>query len=201
MSTITTFNGLLSLKPTSQKPRAGEQRYLSWENRISKNGKEWIKVKNRPVDMGGKLCEIINADQTDFVDAHGNIFFNIEFSPVSDESCTSDSSPGMTTSAPHNTANPIASSFGRAIETPKITQGPNGVNETRHHLMQVANLYSLCVKAVDAAIAPNVPAALQTSEWLQAAVASLFIESSGRRTTDGVHWWSYVDKMPDKPIK
>jgi hypothetical protein len=76
----------------------------------------------------------------------------------------------------------------------------DGLTDTRRHLMQVANLYSLCVKAVDAAIAPNVPAALQTSEWLQAAVASLFIESSGRRTTDGVHWWSYVDKMPSHPL-
>jgi hypothetical protein len=188
LSTITTFNGLLSLKPTSQKPRAGEQRYLSWENRTSKKGKDWIKVKSATAEYGGKLCEIINAEQTDFVDTRGNLYFNVEFSPIievggSVQPATADRLEAKNDSHP--------------ATTPPV----NGVDETRHHLMQVANLYSLCVKAVDAAIAPNVPAALRTSEWLQAAVASLFIESSGRRTTDGVHWWSYVDRMPDKPIK
>lgn len=77
----------------------------------------------------------------------------------------------------------------------------NGLDDTRRHLCQVANLYGLCVMAVDKMVAPNVPAALRTSEWLQAAVASLFIESSKRITLDGVHWFSYVDKMPTKPLK
>ena len=81
-----------------------------------------------------------------------------------------------------------------------LEQTGDGVLDTRKHLMKVANLYALCVKAVDHAIAPHVPEMLRTSEWLQAAVASLFIESSSRRTTDGVNWWSYVDKMPDKPL-
>jgi hypothetical protein len=85
-------------------------------------------------------------------------------------------------------------------EVKAIMQGENGVEATRRHLMKAANLYNLCVKAVDIAIAPNVPEQLKTSEWLQAAVASLWIEASGRRSDDNVTWWSYIDKMPDKPL-
>ena len=76
----------------------------------------------------------------------------------------------------------------------------NGTEATRRHLMKAANLYNLCVQAVDTAIAPNVPAALRTSEWLQAAVASLWIEATGRRSDDNVTWWSYIDRMPDEPL-
>lgn len=76
----------------------------------------------------------------------------------------------------------------------------NGIEATRRHLMKAANLYNLCVKAVEVTIAPNVPEALRTSEWLQAAVASLWIEASGRRSNDNVTWWSYIDRMPDKPL-
>jgi hypothetical protein len=74
------------------------------------------------------------------------------------------------------------------------------VQVTRQHLMKAANLYNLCVKAVVMAIEPNVPEALKTPEWLQAAVASLWIEASSRRSDDNVTWWSYIDKMPGKPL-
>jgi hypothetical protein len=188
MNTQETINGLLSQKPHSPKPKAGEQRYLTWQTRTSAKGKEWIKVKNEGEEYGGKLCEIVEAEQTDFQDAHGNISFNVEFYPVVGGNGGGSVRPAT-----------AMVSEGKKEPNPATTPD-NGLDETRHHLMQVANLYNLCVTAVDAVIAPNVPEALKTSEWLQAAVASLFIESSSRRSTDGVTWWSYVEKMPAKPI-
>ncbi len=78
----------------------------------------------------------------------------------------------------------------------------SGVTEARKHLMQSANLYNLCVDAVDKAIAPWMPEVAQTSDQFQAAVASLFIEASKEQ------WWSgkivkpsLVDSMPTTPIK
>lgn len=83
---------------------------------------------------------------------------------------------------------------------PLRPSGTNGLQETREHLMRTANLHVLCTKAVNNVIAGAIPPIAQTAEFFQAAVASLFIEASSRRTTDGVNWWSYVDKMPCKPI-
>ncbi len=65
------------------------------------------------------------------------------------------------------------------------------VKEARAHLMKSANLYNLCVQAVDKAIAPYVPPIAQTSEQFQAAVASLYIEASRS---------GFVSKMPTKPL-
>ena len=70
--------------------------------------------------------------------------------------------------------------------------GNGGVTDARKHLCQAANLYNLCVKCVDAMIAPNVPNIAQTSEQFQAAVGTLFIEASRA---------GYVQKMPETPLK
>jgi hypothetical protein len=74
----------------------------------------------------------------------------------------------------------------------------NGIETVRRHLMQAANLYNLCIQAVDKAV--HFPEIRQTNEQFQAAVASLWIEASSRRSTDNVHWWSFIDHMPEKPI-
>lgn len=84
---------------------------------------------------------------------------------------------------------------------PNVQSAGAGVNEARQHIMRAANLHVLCVNAVNSVIAPNVPAIAQTAEFFQAAVASLFIEASSRRTTDGINWWSYVDRMPASPVQ
>lgn len=67
----------------------------------------------------------------------------------------------------------------------------DGVLAARRHIMQAANLYNLCVKCVDAVIAPTVPQVAQTSEMFRAAVGTLFIEASRV---------GFVAKMPDKPL-
>ena len=183
------LNGLLSQKPDSRPPEPGEERWFTWQERKSKSGKPWIKIKNTPQDMGGQLCQIVDCEKTDFTDTHGNVSYNVGFERVfrMDGGGTQQGSVEAKPAQPSREDTPPSDPL-------------DGINETRKHLMRVANLYSLCVKAVDVAIAPNVPEMLRTSEWLQAAVASLFIESSSRRTKDGVNWWSYVDRMPDKPI-
>jgi hypothetical protein len=73
-----------------------------------------------------------------------------------------------------------------------ILETPDGVTQARQHLMKACNLYNLCVAAVDKAVAPYVPPIVQTSEFFQAAVATLFIEASRMR---------FIDKMPNKPLK
>lgn len=77
----------------------------------------------------------------------------------------------------------------------------DGVEATRKHLMQSANLQVLCIKAVDACVAEYLPEVARTSEQFQGLVAQLFIEASGKRSDDGVNWWNYIDKMPPHPIK
>ena len=80
------------------------------------------------------------------------------------------------------------------------SNGDAGAQEARQHLMKCCNLYNLCIKAAVASICPNIPDEQRTSDQFQSTLASLWIEASGRRSTDGVTWWSYIDKMPSKPL-
>ena len=79
--------------------------------------------------------------------------------------------------------------------------GDAGVMEARKHLMKACNLYNLCIKAAVASICPNIPDEQRTNEQFQSTLASLWIEASGRRSTNGVDWWSYIDRMPETPLK
>jgi len=107
-------------------------------------------------------------------------------------------------------------SNGQAVESPKQAEPvktaenkPNedtGVLETRRHLMQSVNLYTLCLDAAEKVILPHYKAMWldkpnMPPELFQAAVASLYIEASHKRTIDVVNWWSFIDKMPEHPIK
>lgn len=83
----------------------------------------------------------------------------------------------------------------------KGAEEEDGVEATRKHLMRAANLLVLCIRATEKAIVPHQPVSAQNREQFQSDVAKLFIEASSRRTDDGVTWWSYVDRMPDHPIK
>ncbi len=78
-----TINGLLSQKPTSPVPEPGQAKTFSWQQKTGKSGKPYIKVKNDDEEHGGVKCRILTVEQTDFVDSHGNISFNIEIEPLS----------------------------------------------------------------------------------------------------------------------
>lgn len=162
-----TKTGLLSCKPGNE-PIEGEIKTFVIEQRLSKKGKPWLKIKYEKPEYGGRSYKIIGAEQTDFVDAHGNLSFNVELEP-----------------APNAPANVPQSS-------PASQNGGNGVGEARQHIMQSANLYVLCVNAVDKYCAAHFPEVAQTSEMFQAATGTLFIEASRA---------GMVQKMPTKPIE
>lgn len=85
--------------------------------------------------------------------------------------------------------------------TESASKTPDGIQEAREHLMKACNLYNLCVDAVVSCICPHIPEEQRTNEQFQSTLASVWIEASGRRSTDGVNWWSYLDKMPASPLK
>lgn len=76
-----TKTGLLSCKPGNE-PTEGEVKTFVIEQRLSKKGKPWLKIKSAGPDYGGQPYRIVSAEQTDFVDAHGNLSFNVELEAV-----------------------------------------------------------------------------------------------------------------------
>jgi hypothetical protein len=84
--------------------------------------------------------------------------------------------------APANTPEP----------SPTQQNGDAGVTDARRHIMQSANLYALCIAAVEKYVAGLLPEIARTSEMFQAATGTLFIEASRA---------GFVQKMPTKPIQ
>ncbi len=186
---IETINGLHSCKPGND-PIVGQIKSFVVQHMTSKKGKPYLKIKSANAENGGTPHRIISAEKTDFVDQHGNLSFNLEVEAVNQQSkatMTGDDPPFRPGNEPQ--APPA-----RLIRV-------DGVTATRKHLMQSANLLVLCIRATEKAVAPYQPVVAQTSEQFQSDVAKLFIEASSRRTSDGINWWSYIDKMPTYPIK
>lgn len=188
--TTETINGLHSCKPGNE-PQIGQIKSFVVQHMTSKNGKPYLKIKSANAENGGTPHRILQAEPTGFTDSYGNVSFNIEIEPAV---------KGGEVYKSSNVAVDEQPTMPPQRHVSEVTLKSDGVQETREHLMQSANLYNLCVQAVDKAVAPHVPAVAQTSEQFQAAVASLFIEASRRITDDGVNWHSYVNKMPIKPI-
>ena len=105
-------------------------------------------------------------------------------------------------------ASPVESP--KQAEQPKTAENkPNedtGILETRKHLMQSVNLYNLCLDAADTVVRPHLKQMYSdhpeiTSEQFWQVVGQIYKEASNKRTNDGVNWWSFIDKMPEHPIK
>lgn len=151
-----TINGLHSCKPGNE-PQQGETKTFVVEHRPAKDGKKaWIKIKAAGADYGGSPYRILNAEPTGFTDAHGNISFNIEIEPATQQGETSVNEP----QAPS--------------ERPRVE---DGVDDARKHLMQSCNLYTLCIDAVEKTIEPHFSRKI-TDELYQAAVATLYIQAA-----------------------
>jgi hypothetical protein len=89
-------------------------------------------------------------------------------------------------------SSPLTYKEAKAIMKPDaVKEVPGGVKEVKRHLMRSANLYVLCIRAVNLTIAAHMPAIAQTSEMFQSAVASLFIDATR---------WRLHEKLPDKPM-
>jgi hypothetical protein len=76
-----TINGLLTVKPGNE-PELGAIKTFTWQERTSKTGKPWVKIKSETEEYGGKPCRIVSAEQTDYKDNYGNLSFNLEIEPV-----------------------------------------------------------------------------------------------------------------------
>jgi hypothetical protein len=206
----TTINGLHKCQPKNT-PEAGTIKNMVVLNMPAKNGKKaWIKIKSEKPEKGGSPYRLLNVEPLDWPpDDYGNIAFNIEVEATTTQ--PSAFNKARETMQQGESRMPRGddeqdwpeAQQGSAIKPESPTarsNGEQGVMDARKHLVQSANLYNLCVKCVNSMIADELPEIARTSEQFQAAVSTLFIESSSRRTSDGVNWWSYVDKMPDKPI-
>ncbi len=195
----TTINGLHSCIPGND-PVIGQVKLFVIEHRKGKSGKPYIKIRSANAENGGTPHRILNAEKTDFVDQHGNISFNLE---VEESTSQPSTVQNLRATMQQGEIRDQGEHFRDEIEPESSVhaqQGEDGVTEARKHLMRCCNLYNLCIAAADKAIAPNMPEIGRTSEQFQSTLASLWIEASGRRCTNGVDWWSYIDKMPDKPL-
>jgi hypothetical protein len=95
--TITTYTGLLTQKKNSSPPTVGGHRTFKWENVKSKKGNDYIRIKNESPEYGGKMCEILNVEKTDFEDKYGNCSYNVEFTEVKENPTTTqdETSPNL----------------------------------------------------------------------------------------------------------
>ncbi len=202
-----TIAGLHKCQPKNA-PKQGETKNMVVLNMPAKNGKKaWIKIKSEKPEKGGSPYRLLNVEKLDWPpDDYGNIAFNIEVEASSSAPSAfqqtkatmqqGETSHDETWDAMHGVKPPSNA----PQSPPHAQQGEDGVQATRKHLMQACNLYSLCIGAVEKVIAGALPEAARTSEQLQASLASIWIEASSRRSTDGVTWWSFIDKMPTTPL-
>lgn len=72
-----TINGLHSCKPGND-PKVGETKTFVIENKTSKNGKAYLKIKAAGADFGGTPYRILSAEPTGYVDSYGNHSYNLE---------------------------------------------------------------------------------------------------------------------------
>ncbi len=199
----TTINGLHSCKPGNE-PKVGQVKTFVIENRTGKNNKTYIKIRSANVENGGTPHRILSAEPTGYTDKYNNVSFNLEIEEAVGAFQQARSAMAEDDHAPPFKPDSEDRSEYRenAPQSPTArSNGGDGVMETKKHLMRSANLLVLCIRAADKAIAPNVPPIAQTTEFFLATVGKLYIEASGRRSNDNVNWWSYIDKMPDTPIK
>ncbi len=197
-----TIAGLHKCQPKNE-PKQGEVKNMVVLNMPAKNGKKaWISIKNKKPEDGGSPYRILNVEKLDWPpDHYGNIALNLEVE-ASNESAFQQARSAMKEPESYPGDGIYDKTPPQTNVKPPVARcnGGDGVTETRKHLMKSANLLVLCIRATEKAVAPHQPVVAQTSEQFQSDVAKLFIEASSRRTTDGVNWWSYIDRMPDTPL-
>ncbi len=197
----TTINGLHSCKPGND-PVVGQVQLFVIEHRTGKNNKPYIKIKRANEENGGSPHRILSAEPTGYTDKFGNISFNIEVEASSSQpSAFQQTKAAMTNHEVDTTYDRIDATKTAPQSPPHAQQGEDGVMRARKHLCQVANLYALCVRCANSPmIADEIPEAHKTNDQFQSTLSSIWIEASGRRSTNGADWWSYIDLMPDKPL-
>ncbi len=198
-----TIAGLHKCQPKNA-PGAGTIKNMVVLNMPAKNGKKaWIKIKSEKPEKGGSPYRLLNVEPLDWPpDDYGNIAFNIEVEATTEQPSAFANARTTMQQGEHPDDQIIRDQPVNAPQSPPhVQQGEDGVTEARKHLCKVANLYALCVRCANSRmIADEIPEAHKTNEQFQSTLASIWIEASGRRSTNGVDWWSYIDLMPDKPL-
>ncbi len=207
-----TIAGLHKCQPKNA-PEAGTIKNMVVLNMPAKNGKKaWISIKNKKPEEGGSPYRVLNVEPLDWPpDQYGNVAMNLEVEATTAQpTAFSQARAIMQQGEPEQfDAERFVTVQGGIIHPrpptiepqspPHDQQGEDGVTEARKHLMQTSNLMVLCIKAADY-VALQLPEVAHTSEQFAGILGQLFKESYSRRTTDGVNWWSYVDKMPTTPL-
>ncbi len=195
-----TINGLHKCQPKNT-PKQGETKNMVVEHKPARGDKKaWIKIANKKPEEGGSPFRILNIEPLNWPpDQYGNIAMNLEVEasntiPSAFDHARATMQQGDQSIQPQGNPPNVPQSPVHA------QQGEDGVTATRKHLMQACNLYALCIKAVETVIVGALPEAARTSEQLQSSLASIWIEASSRRSTDGVSWWSFIDLMPTTPL-
>ncbi len=200
-----TINGLHACKPGND-PVVGQVKLFQVIHNPPKNGKKaWIKIKASNAENGGSPYRILSAEPTGYTDKFGNVSYNIEVEASS--SPPSAFNNARATMQQGETSHDEAWDSMHGVKPPEnapqssvhAQQDEDGVTATRKHLMQTSNLMVLCIKAADY-VALQLPEVAHTSEQFAGILGQLFKEAYSRRTSDGVNWWSYVDRMPTTPL-
>ena len=169
------INGLLTQKPTSAEPQVGDVRRFSYQERKSKTGTPWIKIKGEGEGYG-EPYEIKRVAKTDYIDQHGNVSFNLTIEPIMVDP-TSSEPPGYDAPEP-----PQWDRCEKLSDPPATAQNhSDGIMEAKKHLLASARLYNLCVDAARTVVEDHAkqfwPDGLG-GEMFRTCVSSLFIEAT-----------------------
>lgn len=178
------IRGLHICKPQNT-PRVGDTKPFLLIPMTSAKGKQYTKIKN-PQDGQAPLFNILSVEKTNYSDDRGNISFNLEIEPVQGDQGQ------MHTAVQQSRAMSPAQKPQYTHQAPRpgafVTVPPQ--DTPRQHLMRAANLYRLCMDAVDKVIYPNPTPNVDMETW-RAAVSSLFIDAQRA---------GMVAQMPAKPM-
>ena len=190
-----TIRGLHTCRP-SNVPNVGQIKCFQIIEQPTRSGdKTYTKIKSGKPEEGGQFYMVMSAEKTDYSDQHGNISLNLELEPAAHAPVpVQQKYYDRVTPQGHPDEMPPQSSVNgppaRQNAAPVVSDTP------RQHLMRAANLYCLCIDAVDTVIAEKYRAKNvdlhQNPELRQAAVSTLFIDAQR---------CGYVQHMPDSPSK
>lgn len=107
------IHGLLTQKPTSPTPQAGDERRFSVEERVGKSGKAYTKLKGEGEGYGA-LYRIVKAQKTNHVDAHGNVSFNVDIMPM-EQAANGNGAPNGASNVVAMPSNTLGDSLGQRL--------------------------------------------------------------------------------------
>lgn len=172
-----TIRGLHTCAPGNT-PSVGQIKLFSVEERQGKSGKPWTKIRN---DDQGQPYMVMSVAKTDWQNDRGMVSFNLEIEPAAHAPVQQQPHQSFQNAPQTHSNGPVTG----PVAEPKVMDTP------RQHLMRAANLYCLCIDAVDVVVAEKMRKKNidphEHLEFYQAAVSTLFIDAQRA---------GYVQHMP-----